>query len=168
MAEKKILIVDDQYGIRTLLTEVMQRDGFHVLDASDGSTALDLYRQHRPTVILVDIRIPNMDGIQVIEAIRNEDQHVHSLAMTAFDLTEQETDKLRQLGVSTIYRKPFDLDNLREDITGRFQEMTTHVYNKLVRDRIPQIIEEKGKTCCIKILDDAAYHRELRKKLQEE
>ncbi|RNB90706.1 phosphoribosyl-ATP pyrophosphohydrolase [Brevibacillus fluminis] len=46
--------------------------------------------------------------------------------------------------------------------------MTTHVYNKLVRDRIPQIIEEKGKTCSIKILDDAAYHRELRKKLQEE
>ncbi|MGO0059882.1 nucleoside triphosphate pyrophosphohydrolase [Brevibacillus fluminis] len=46
--------------------------------------------------------------------------------------------------------------------------MTTHVYNKLVRDRIPQIIEENGKTCSIKMLDDAAYHRELRKKLQEE
>lgn len=168
MVTKSILIVDDQYGIRVLLSEVLQRDGYKVVEASNGRFALEAYRKHRPDLILLDIRMPRIDGIEVLEQIRKEDRHVHILAMTAFELEKEETEWLYSMGVHQIYKKPFDLDELRQNISTSISSGSKQIYNKLVRDRIPDIIQNSGKTCCVKVLDEQGYVRELRRKLQEE
>ena len=62
----KILIVDDEDSIRTLLKMSLELDGHTILPAADGPTALKIYEQELPDVVILDVRLPGMDGIQVL------------------------------------------------------------------------------------------------------
>ena len=65
MAATKILIVDDEPSIVRLVSAYLERDGYEVLAASDGRTALSLARTHRPQLIVLDLMLPEMDGLEV-------------------------------------------------------------------------------------------------------
>ena len=60
---EKILIVDDQYGIRVLLNEVFNKEGYKTFQAANGIQALDIVKNQRPDLVLLDMKIPGMDGI---------------------------------------------------------------------------------------------------------
>lgn len=69
--EKKILLVDDEKDITTLLEEVLRKDGFrNILKAADGQEAVELCRIHRPAAVVLDIMLPDIDGIEVCRKIR--------------------------------------------------------------------------------------------------
>ncbi len=61
----KILIVDDQFGIRILLNEVFQKEGYETYQAANGVQALDLFAKHSPDLVLLDMKIPGMDGVEI-------------------------------------------------------------------------------------------------------
>lgn len=111
----KILIVDDQFGIRMLLNEVFQQEGFTTFQAANGVEAIDCVQKERPDVILLDMKIPGMDGLEILRRVKNVDSSVEVIMMTAYgELSMIETSK--KLGARTHFFKPFDINEVREAV----------------------------------------------------
>jgi len=110
---KQILVVDDQFGIRVLLQEVLEREGYEVLQAGSGAQALQIIQSQQPVLVLLDMKIPGMDGIEILTNIRKSHPDLKVVMMTAYgelDLVK-EASALSAIGHFT---KPFDIDELRE------------------------------------------------------
>ncbi|BDG49139.1 MULTISPECIES: response regulator [Parageobacillus] len=108
----KILIVDDQYGIRILLNEVFQKEGYTTYQAANGMQALEIVQKHRPDLVLLDMKIPGMDGIEILKRLKEIDRDIKVIIMTAYGELDmiQET---KELGAMMHFAKPFDIDDLR-------------------------------------------------------
>ena len=106
-----ILIVDDERLICDLLREVLSRHGHEVITASNGRAGLDLFKEHRPRFTLLDLRMPAMNGIEVLKQIRAIDPKAAVMILTAWgsDALEQQA---RQLGVMDFLSKGLALDVL--------------------------------------------------------
>jgi two-component system response regulator PilR (NtrC family) len=109
----RILIVDDEQSMREWMRLLFQRDGFEVLTAEDGATANDLVTREYLDVVLTDIRMPRMDGVQLLKAVRALSPDVIVLMMTAH-WTRDSTEWLeaRELGAEALFEKPFRDVNL--------------------------------------------------------
>lgn len=111
--EKKVLIVDDQFGIRILLNEVLQREGYTTFQAANGLQALEIVNENVPDLILLDMKIPGMDGIEILKRVRQNHKDLKVIIMTAYgelDMIQEAMD----LGALTHFSKPFDIDDIRE------------------------------------------------------
>ena len=109
----KILVIDDEQGIRNLLDTLLRRKGYDVLLAESGWKGLELFRREHPDVIVLDLKMPEMDGIAVLEQVRslNPDQHV--IILTGAGTPEME-QRVYALGVSEFVHKEFSLHRLGE------------------------------------------------------
>ncbi len=119
----KILIVDDQFGIRVLLQELFQKEGYQTFQAADGKKALEIVTHQNPDIVLLDIKIPGMDGIEILKQIKAKDVNCRVLIMTAYgelDLIQEALD----LGAVAYIAKPFDIMELRDVIN---KMMSQHV-----------------------------------------
>ena len=82
-----ILVVDDEQRLRDLLRGYLEREGFRVLTAADGVTALDLARQYAPEVVVLDLMLPNLDGLEVCRRLRTfSDAYVIMLTAKAEEI----------------------------------------------------------------------------------
>ena len=83
----RILLVDDHAVVREGLASLLQRQGdlLVVAEAADGASAIRLYRQHRPDLVVLDLRLPDMDGVEVTAAIRAEFPQARLLVLSSFD-----------------------------------------------------------------------------------
>jgi DNA-binding response OmpR family regulator len=106
-----ILIVDDEQLICDLLRAVLGRQGHEVITASNGREGLELFKQHRPRFTLLDLRMPEMNGIEVLKNIRAIDPKAAVMILTAWgsDALERQA---RQLGVMDFLSKGLALDVL--------------------------------------------------------
>lgn len=112
MGNGKVLIVDDQVGIRVLLIEVFTSEGYSTYQASNGKAALDLVKRERPDIVLLDMKIPGMDGLEILRHIKEIDPAIKVIMMTAYGelaMIRQATD----LGALMHFTKPFDIDEMR-------------------------------------------------------
>ena len=109
--KKRLLIVDDEEGIRESLALAFEIEGYPVYSACDGAEALEQIQKHKIDIVISDIRMPNKDGIALLQEIRKHDPSVPIvLLMSAYtEFTEQD---LKRMGASTLLRKPIDLDTL--------------------------------------------------------
>lgn len=100
-----ILVVDDEANIRNLVKTYLEAEGYSVYLAEDGMQALSLFRRYRPELIVLDIMLPGMDGLQVMQQIRRESD-VYVLMLTA---KSEETDRVIGLtvGADDYLSKPF-------------------------------------------------------------
>jgi two-component system alkaline phosphatase synthesis response regulator PhoP len=105
MANKTVLIVDDDVKTVELVKLYLGRDGYKVLTACDGPGAIQVYRQHRPNLIVLDLMLPGMDGLEVCRTLRDESD-VPIIMLTARTTDE---DKLTGLGsgADDYVSKPF-------------------------------------------------------------
>jgi two-component system, NtrC family, response regulator PilR len=112
-----LLIVDDELGMRQFLTHLFQREGHNVRVAENGARAMGLLRQEPADLIISDIRMPDMNGIELLREARQLLPDVEVVMMTAFanDPTEREAFLL---GAFDFVQKPFDIDLLKE-VAGR-------------------------------------------------
>jgi len=109
-----ILVVDDQDGIRQLLYEVLQGEGFGVRLAANGKEALSAVEKYNPDVILIDMKMPGMSGIDVLRELKkNEDYEGKYVLMTAYGELEI-VNEASKLGVKYQINKPFDIEELLE------------------------------------------------------
>ncbi len=101
----RILVVDDEESIRNVVVAYLQADGYTVLTAEDGLKGLELFRQHQPELVILDIMLPGMDGLKVLQHIREESE-VYVLMLTA---RSEETDRVTGLmmGADDYLTKPF-------------------------------------------------------------
>ena len=112
---RTILVIDDQFGIRMLLQEVLEREGYNVYAAANGGEALALVQAHGPDLVLLDMKIPGMDGLEILTAMRKIVPEQRVVMMTAYG----ELDLVREaavLGALGHFTKPFDIDELRRYI----------------------------------------------------
>src|SRR5699024_8815461 len=103
---QKILVVADQPSIVTLYTINFEQSGYPVLTAEDGNTGLDLALDEKPHLIVLDLMLPGMDGMDVCKTLRQEKMNTPILMLTAKD---EEFDKILglELGADDYMTKPF-------------------------------------------------------------
>lgn len=115
MSFKKVLVVDDQYGIRLLLKEVFSKDDLHMFQAANGKQALEIIQTEKPDLILLDMKMPGMDGLELLRRVRQMDTNVKVIMMTAYGELEMVAEAFR-LGALTHFTKPFDIEELRTEV----------------------------------------------------
>jgi CheY-like chemotaxis protein len=104
-----VLVVDDDATVRALMRDILAEEGFSVAEATDGRDALDVLGQVRPTVILLDLHMPRMDGWALYRQLRAEGQAVPVVFVTAGARARAEAE---QHGADGYLAKPFELDAL--------------------------------------------------------
>ncbi len=109
----KILIVDDQFGIRILLNEVLHKEGYDTFQAANGVQALDIVTKHSPDLVLLDMKIPGMDGIEILRRMKQMNEDIRVIIMTAYGELDM-IQKAKDLGAITHFAKPFDIDDIRK------------------------------------------------------
>ncbi|MBY6086745.1 response regulator [Priestia flexa] len=113
MLTEKILIVDDQYGIRILLTEVLQKEGYQTFQAANGFQAIDIAKEQQLDLVLLDMKIPGMDGIEILKRLKGYDKTIKVIIMTAYGELDM-IQEAKDLGALTHFAKPFDIDEIRQ------------------------------------------------------
>ncbi|MGM9925867.1 MAG: response regulator [Bacillus sp. (in: firmicutes)] len=111
----KILIVDDQYGIRILLNEVLQKVGYETFQAANGVQALEIAKVHSPDLVLLDMKIPGMDGIEILKRMKQHDKNIAVIIMTAYGELGM-IERAKDLGAVAHFAKPFDIDHIRSAV----------------------------------------------------
>ncbi|MGI2327749.1 response regulator [Planococcus sp. YIM B11945] len=112
---KTILIVDDQPGIRLLLDEVFSQEGFRTVTAGNGREALQKAEEVRPDMVLLDMKMPGMDGIEILKKLKIEQNKLQVMMMTAYgelDLIEESIS----YGAVRYFTKPFDVFEVRDAV----------------------------------------------------
>ncbi|HEY6012759.1 MAG TPA: response regulator, partial [Candidatus Limnocylindrales bacterium] len=116
---RTILVVDDEPTLRETLVDALEADGFRVVSAADGREALTRFRAERPDLVLLDLMLPELSGIEVCRIIRAE-SGVPIVMLTAKD---SELDKVvgLELGADDYVTKPFSLRELSARIRALFR-----------------------------------------------
>ena len=111
MTEATILVVDDEQTQRVILAEVLRDEGYLVVEAADGETALQRVRDGGVDLILTDVRMPGISGDELLVKVREERPHLPVLLITAHDTVEQAVAAM-QAGAFSYIAKPINLDGL--------------------------------------------------------
>ena len=111
MAKPLILIVDDEIGVRELLTDALRLCDFETAAAQDGMAALTLMRKQKPDLLIIDVNMPIMDGFELLERIRSNHDNTPAIMLTARKDRSDVTRGLR-LGADDYLSKPFGLEEL--------------------------------------------------------
>ncbi len=108
---ENILIVDDEKNYTLILSAVLDEEGFGTLTANSGAQALEILRESDVDLVLTDMKMPGMDGIELLENIREKDPDLPVIMMTAYGTVEKAVDAM-QKGAYTYILKPFENENL--------------------------------------------------------
>ena len=111
MSEARILVVDDEYLIRWTLQQNLEREGYEVLLAETGEEALEKVKEEAPDIALLDIKLPGMDGYEVLEKALKIDEGIVPIMITAFDEVDKVVKAMR-LGALDYISKPFDFSKV--------------------------------------------------------
>ena len=130
-----VLIVDDEQDIREGSERILIRMGFNVSKAVNGEEALELFQKTRPDIVLLDLKMPGMDGMEVLEKIRTIDDNTIVIVITGYATVETAIQAMKQ-GAYDFIPKPFEPDQLRL-IVNRAAEKTrlAMAAEKLARER---------------------------------
>jgi len=107
----RILVVDDEHLIRWSLEQSLKKQGYEVMTAASGEDALRLVQDESPELMLLDIQLPGMDGLQVLEKVKELDGEIIVVMVTALGVLETAVKAMR-LGAYDYINKPFNLDEL--------------------------------------------------------
>lgn len=119
-------MVDDDEGNRELLTRILERKGHEVASARDGQEALDLIRERRPNVILLDLMLPGTDGLNICRQVRKDPESAHTAVMI---ITAEGDEKVVQqgmaLGADDYLLKPFDVAEVESRVSALLKKYET-------------------------------------------
>ncbi len=107
----KILVVDDKQLMRDSVGATLQQAGFTVVVASDGKSALELLAKHRPAAVITDLKMPEMTGLELLQALRESDDQLPVVLMTAYG-TVADAVAAMKFGAFDFVLKPFEGDQL--------------------------------------------------------
>ena len=111
MSAARILVVDDEAGVRDLLTDALHLQGYAVTTAPDGLEALNLLRRERFDLVVSDVNMPKLDGFELLSKLRGNGDSTPVLLLTARDTRQDVTHGLRE-GADDYLTKPFGLEEL--------------------------------------------------------
>ena len=120
MAEKKVLIIDDTEIIRAMLKDLLEEQAYQVLTASTGEEGVDRAKEHRPDIILIDTKIPGIDGFETCRRIKQVEGIETKVVVMTADIDAVDTVKARQMGADDYCAKTKDFVPLMETIKNLF------------------------------------------------
>ena len=135
--KKTILIVDDEQKIVDLLVHNLKREGYNTIEANDGVTAVEIAKEQRPDLILLDIMLPRLDGLSVCKKIKN----IYNVPILMVTAKDDELDKIvgLELGADDYITKPFSV----REVVARVKANLRKVEINLDYDNIAKNNEEK-------------------------
>lgn len=112
-----VLVVEDTPANIKLVTMLLEKDGYRVLQAENGTDGVRLAQLHLPDIILMDIQLPDMDGLTAVKLLRQEDatKHLKIVALTAFAMKGDE-DKMLESGCNGYIAKPIRYQSFLEEV----------------------------------------------------
>lgn len=137
----KILIVDDQFTIRYLVEHQLKKQGYETIMAKDGPGALEAAVSHQPDLIVLDVMMPDMDGFDVLQQLKNNSDLAHIPVVFLTALSSKE-DKLRafKMGAEDYLTKPFQADEFLAHVTAALRSSGRHTSGN------PMAAKKKGNT----------------------
>ena len=117
--QKKVLIVEDNELNMKLFNDLLEAQGYAILQTRDGLSAIDITREHMPDLIVMDIQLPEVSGIEVTKWLKEDDElkHIPVIAVTAFAMKGDEA-KIREGGCEAYISKPISVVGFLETIDG--------------------------------------------------
>lgn len=137
-----LLLVDDEAGIRSVLGISLMDAGYQVLKAADGQEALALFREHRPAIVLTDIKMPGMSGIDLLQAIKTEDPDTEVIMMTGHGDMDLAIKSLKMEATDFI-TKPINDDILEIALSRAHQRMDMRRKVQEYTHKLERLVEEK-------------------------
>jgi two-component system response regulator PilR (NtrC family) len=128
----RILVVDDERSMRELLAIVLRREGYEVLLAENGRTAIGLLEREPVDLLISDIKMPDLSGVDVLRAAKTIDPDILGIMITAFASTETAVEAMR-LGACDYLSKPFDIDLLKMKVREKIENRQLRQENVLLK-----------------------------------
>ncbi len=113
-----ILVVDDESDVRDLLSKFLTRRGYEVQTAGDGEAAIEAIREGQPAIVLLDIRLPKIDGLTVLQRLRDASDDVAVITMSG-NADEETARRSLELGAADFITKPFNLPYLETSLLAK-------------------------------------------------
>ncbi|MEG1778111.1 MAG: response regulator [Angelakisella sp.] len=115
--DKKIMIVDDAAFMRMMIKNALSGNGYtNLLEAADGEIALETYKNEKPDLVIMDITMPNMDGLQALQAIKALDKNAKIVMCSAMGQEAMVVDAIR-FGAQDFIVKPFKPDRILQTVS---------------------------------------------------
>ena len=111
MAKARILVVDDEANARSALAEILKDEGYSVETAGDGFKATSKLDEFEPQIVLTDLKMPGMDGVELLRKVKSHDAELPVVLMTAFGAVETAVSAMRE-GATDYLVKPLNTDEL--------------------------------------------------------
>lgn len=144
MSSERILVVDDELFVRELLLEFLSAQGYEVSLADSGEKAVELMQTQPADLVLVDLKMPGINGIETLKQIKKIAPDILAIIMTGYPTIESSIEALRH-GAYDYVIKPFKLDDLKSSIERALREHTLKVETSQLKDRIEQLEAELEK-----------------------
>jgi two-component system response regulator PilR (NtrC family) len=125
-------VVDDERSMRELLAIVLRREGYDVLLADNGRAAVDTLEREPIDLLISDIKMPDLSGVEVLRAAKRVDQNVLGIMITAFASTDSAVEAMR-LGACDYLSKPFDVDLLKMKVREKIENRQLRQENVLLK-----------------------------------
>ena len=140
--QKTILVVDDEQPIIDMLVYNLKKEGYNVIEANDGVTAVDMALEQKPNLILLDIMLPKLDGLSVCKRVKNS-LNIPIIMLTAKD---EEIDKILglELGADDYITKPFSIRELVARVKANLRKVDATMMVNYKQESDPE--QEKRKT----------------------
>jgi two-component system response regulator PilR (NtrC family) len=131
----RILVVDDEESIREFLEIMLRKDGYEVTCAEDGQKALDLVRKRSFDMVISDLQMPNMTGLELLKNVKAQHPDMTFMMITAFGTTETAVDAMK-LGAYDYILKPFKIDEVRINIANALRSQSLEVENRTLKKEL--------------------------------
>lgn len=140
----KVLIVDDEYSIRKLMKTVLEDEGYNVLLAENGQQAIETVKKVPPDVILLDLLMPGMDGLEVLKILKNDDgfTHIPIIVVTALRGLEQMVNAF-ELGADDFLNKPVNIIELKTRVKAHLKVKAYHDHLLEDQEKLEQEVQKR-------------------------
>jgi two-component system, NtrC family, response regulator AtoC len=140
MAQRSILVADDDASIRSLLKQLLADEGYAVVEAATGTEVVERVKESSPDLVIMDVRMPELDGIEALQKVKSVSPHTAVLIMTAFG-SSNSAIKAMELGAFDYITKPFELDKISHTVKRSFQYQDLTAEVEVLRDEISSLVQ---------------------------
>jgi two-component system response regulator AtoC len=140
MAQRTILVADDDASIRSLLKQLLADEGHAVVEAATGTEVVEQVKESGPDLVIMDIRMPELDGIEALQKVKIASPNTAVLIMTAFG-TSNAAIKAMELGAFDYITKPFELEKISHTVKRAFEYQDLSQEVEVLRDEISTLVQ---------------------------
>ncbi len=133
--KSRILVVDDEESIREFLDIMLRKEGYDVTCAEDGQKAIDLLAKKSFDLVISDLQMPNVTGIELLRSVRDHYPDLLFMMITAFGTTETAVEAMK-LGAYDYITKPFKIDEVRINIANALRSQNLEVENRSLKKEL--------------------------------